>query len=264
MDKLIILGSGAAPGVPVIGGYWGKCKPENPKNKRQRAGIYTEIGNSRILIDTSADLRNQLLDNGICQIDAVLYTHTHADHTMGIDDLRAFGYKKKCAAKQLGIYATALHLQEIRHRFNYVLADEQIDEITNRPYLYPNIIEYNKQITIGNIKVMPLEFSGHTILTTGFCFNEGKLVIIPDYRTIPETTLAYLSKINVDVLIMPLTSIDATLYHADIKTNFQYINIIKPKRVFFTHLGPECDFDEVENITPSFIHPAYDNMLIEL
>ena len=264
MNKVIILGSGAAPGVPTITKGWGKCNPLNPKNRRSRAGIYVEIDNNKLLIDTSADLRNQLLENAITQIDAVLYTHIHADHVMGIDDLRSFGYHKRDKEKSLPIYLQEEHLSEIYHRFDYVLPGEKHSEITNHPLLKPNIIEYGKTFAIGQTEIMPLEFAGHPVITTGFSFNQGKLVIIPDYKIIPQNTLSYLQKINVDVLIMPLTVLEEASYHADMNINLKYIEIIKPKRVFFTHMGPECDYDEVLKNTPSYIKPAYDNMIIEL
>ena len=85
MDRLIILGCGAAPGVPTISDGWGECDPQNPKNRRSRAGVYVEISGVKILIDTSADIRNQMIDNHIREVDGVLYTHAHADHIMGID-----------------------------------------------------------------------------------------------------------------------------------------------------------------------------------
>ncbi len=88
MAHVTILGSGAAPGVPSLSCGWGNCNPNNPKNRRMRAGTFIEIDNTKILIDTSPDIRSQLIDNNICRIDAVLYSHAHADHLHGIDDLR--------------------------------------------------------------------------------------------------------------------------------------------------------------------------------
>ena len=127
-DKVIILGSGAAPGVPTISDGWGSCNPQNSKNERSRAGIYVELGHNRFLIDTSADLRNQLLYNNIRSVDAVFYTHVHADHVMGIDDLRSMNYGIKqlsslhdIKAKLLDIFATDEHITEIRRRFSGTL-----------------------------------------------------------------------------------------------------------------------------------------------
>lgn len=114
MSRAIILGSGAAPGVPSVSGGWGACNPNNPKNKRQRAGVYLTDGTTQILIDTSPDLKNQLIANNIKVVDGVLYTHTHADHLHGIDDLRGITRNTK---KSLKFYATAQQIAEIKERF---------------------------------------------------------------------------------------------------------------------------------------------------
>ncbi len=272
MDKVIILGSGAASGVPTISNGWGKCDAKNSKNRRSRAGVYVQIGENKVLIDTSADLRNQLIENNIRKVDAVLYTHVHADHLMGIDDLRAmnytvnelFGGGKNIKGKRLSIYAIKEHLDEIRHRFGYVLADEKSPEITHRPQLVSYEVEYGTEILIGKMRIMPLAFAGHPVPTTGYVFNEGQLVVVPDYKIIPSQTLEYLQNIDVNVLIMPLTNIRECIYHAGMDIDLDYIKKIKPKRVFFTHLGPECDYETVLKMCPKGIEPAYDNLVIEL
>lgn len=260
-DKVIILGSGAAPGVPTISDGWGKCNPNNPKNRRGRAGVYVEINETCLMVDTSADFRNQMIDNDLHKLDGVLYTHAHADHVMGIDDLRAFNYHTH---KGLNLYGAAEHLSEIRSRFGYVFTDVPAKERTDRPKLISNIIEYGKAWQIGNIEIMPLEFAGHPVPTTGYVFNGGKVVIIPDYKIIPPQTLAYLQKIDVNVLIMPLTTIEPTLYHAGIEIDLDYIRQIQPKAVYFTHLGPDCDYDEVQRLCRPNMQPAYDGLTVEL
>lgn len=272
MSRVIILGSGAAPGVPIISFGWGDCNPQNPKNRRTRAGVYVELDNTKILIDTSADIRNQLIDNDIDNVDGVLYTHAHADHIMGIDDLRALSYNNdelftanlNIHSNVLNIYGVKEHIDEIRHRFGYVFTDIPPQETTQRPRLVSNIIEYFKPFNLGNIKIMPLAFTGHPVPTVGYALNDGQLVLIPDYKVIPPQTLEYLQKIDVNVLIMPLTNIQPTLYHAGIEDDLDYIQKIRPNRVFFTHMGPKCDYDEIMRLTPENMQPAYDGLEIEL
>ena len=271
MDRVIVLGSGAAPGMPIIAYGWGDCNPQNPKNRRGRAGVYFEFGGTKILIDTSADLRNQLINNDIKSVDGVLYTHAHADHIMGIDDLRALNYKiydlfeneANASSRALNIYSTQEHIEEIRHRFGYVFTDVPITETTQRPRLVSNIVEFLKPFHIGKIKITPLSFTGHPVPTTGYSFNDGQFVLIPDYKIIPPQTLEYLQKIDVNVLIMPLTNIEPTMYHAGIEDDMNYIRQIKPQRVIFTHLGPKCDYDEIMRLTPENMVPAYDGLEIE-
>ncbi|MBQ9271790.1 MAG: MBL fold metallo-hydrolase [Alphaproteobacteria bacterium] len=261
MNRAIILGSGAAPGVPTISDGWGDCNPHNPKNRRTRAGVYVEINNVKILIDTSADIRNQLLDNDIHTIDAVLYTHAHADHIMGIDDLRALTYHHK---QGLNIYGAKPHIEEIRNRFDYVFTDIPSKETTQRPQLISNVIEYGQEFYVGNLKIMPLEFAGHPVPTTGYSLDDGRLILVPDYKIIPLLTLEYLQKIDVNVLIMPLTNLETSRYHAGKEDNLMYIQKIRPQRVFWTHMSPKCDYDNVMRISPANTAPAYDGLEIEL
>lgn len=261
MNRVIILGSGAAAGVPVPVKGWGNCNPQNLKNVRRRAGILVQIGDVNIQIDTSQDFRCQMIDNSITNLDGVLYTHAHADHISGIDDLRSFTKYNK---KSLNVYATAEHIAEIKKRFGYVFTDVKMQEITQRPQLVENIIEYYKPFSINRTDIMPIAFTGHSVPTCGYVFNSGKLAVIPDYREIPEQTLRYLQKIDVDVMIMPLTEIGEQAYHADMSINEKYIDIIKPRKVIFTHLSEYCDYDEVATISPNNAIPAYDNMIVEL
>ena len=259
--KVTILGSGAATGVPSISSGWGKCNPNNLKNKRRRAGIYVDMDDTKILIDTSADLREQLLDNNIKHLDGVLYTHTHADHLHGIDDLRGIN---RVMQKSLTLYGIQEHITEIRERMSYVLADQKPKEVTHRPLLYTQIIEYGQELQIGSVHIMPLEACGHSVRTTAYCINSGEVVIIPDYMYLPDNTLAYLKQINIQLLIMPLTIPQGLPYHAGLTTDLMYADQLKAKHIILTHMASECDYDEINRQTPDNIEPAYDNMIIEL
>ena len=259
-NKLIILGSGAAPGVPSISSGWGACNPDNPKNMRQRAGVYLTDVTTKILVDTSPDLKNQLVQNNIKVLDGVLYTHTHADHLHGIDDLRGI---TRNIGKNLNFYAVAPHIAEIKERFAYTLSNIEHHDITNRPELLPVEIKCNEKFNLGTFKIMPLEFGGHTMITTGYCFNDGQVVLVPDFKHIPKQTLDYLLQIDVNVLIMPLTILHGGRYHADIDIILSYASLIKANRVVLTHMATECDYDEVMNLTPDNMEPAFDGMIIE-
>ncbi|MBQ8481634.1 MAG: MBL fold metallo-hydrolase [Alphaproteobacteria bacterium] len=261
MDRVIILGSGAATGVPVVAKGWENCNPNNPKNVRRRSGTLVEINDTKIQIDTSQDFRCQMLDNAITELDAVLYTHVHADHVSGIDDLRALTQYNN---KSLNVYAIKEHIDEIKKRFGYVFTDVKLKEITLRPQLVENIIEYGKSFKVNNVEVMPIALAGHTVATSGYVFNAGKLVVISDYKQIPEQSLEYLQKIDVNVMIMPLTQLGEQIYHENMEINKKYIDIIKPARVIFTHMGGQCDYDEIAEISPKCAVPAYDNMIVEI
>ena len=122
MTKITILGSGAAPGVPSVSGGWGCCNPLNPKNRRFRTGTYIELNGTKILIDTSPDIRLQLLNNSIKAVDGILYTHAHADHLHGIDDLRELN---RISQMPIDIYADFNTAETIRTRFPYLLTDRE-------------------------------------------------------------------------------------------------------------------------------------------
>lgn len=263
MTEIIILGCGSASGVPSITGGWGVCDPNNTKNIRRRAGIYIKKGQTEILVDTSPDLRQQLLDNHIKTLNAVLYTHTHSDHLSGIDDLR--GITRNMRPYGLNIYAIKEQIDDIRTRFRYVLTDETDKQITHHPELVPNVINFNKTFSVGDFTtIMPLKFCGHPVITTGYVFNKGEIVVIPDYKFIPPETLEYLRSTDVNLLIMPLTSVKNCEYHADMQADLDYIRIIAPKQTILTHMSPYCDYENIESLTPDNVHPAYDNLTIEL
>lgn len=259
--KVTILGSGAAPGVPSISSGWGKCNPNNPKNRRRRAGIFIDIDNTKILVDTSVDLREQLLDNNIRILDGVLYTHTHADHMHGIDDLRGIN---RVMHKPLTLYGINEHIAEIRQRIPYVLADTKPHEITKRPLLYAKTIEWGCEFKIGSVRIMPLEACGHSVHTTVYSFNDGDIVIIPDYKYLPDNTLDYLKKQRIRLLIMPLTTPEGLEYHAGLRTDLQYADILQAEHTVLTHMASECDYDAIHRQTPNNIEPAFDNMHIDV
>lgn len=259
--RVTILGSGAATGVPSVSGGWGKCNPDNPKNRRRRAGIFLEVDNTKILVDTSADLREQLLDNNIQALDGVIYTHTHADHLHGIDDLRGIN---RVMHQSLTLYAIQEHIDEIRERVPYLLADLAPREITNRPLLYTKVIDWGCEFKIGSVRIMPLEACGHSVRTTVYSFNDGEVVIIPDYKYLPDNTLEYLKQLHIRLLIMPLTVPEELGYHAGLKTDLRYADILHAEHTVLTHMACECDYDAVNRQTPDNIEPAFDNMRIDV
>ena len=263
MTKVIITGSGAAPGVPSIAKGWGNCDPNNPKNRRRRSGTYIEIKNQKFLIDTSPDLREQLLDNNIRNIDAVLYTHAHADHLHGIDDLREINRIKEKTISAYGIKET---LQTIRERFPYLVS---LPDNPHDPVFYPSIIlnevRYAEKFYIGDVSIVPLKLEGHTVVSIGYMINDGEIVYISDCSIIPQETLDLIFK-KPKLLVVPLTCLSypyKKAYHMGLDTLLEYAKIIGAEKTVINHMAVECDYDEVNNATPNNVFPAYDNMVIE-
>lgn len=257
MYKVIILGSGASPGVPSVSNGWGSCNPDNPKNCRTRTSTYLQYGNTKILIDTSPDIRSQLLQSGIRHLDAVLYTHTHADHLHGIDDLREIN---RIEGKSLDFYADAETVKVIKNRFPYLIG---ADGDTTHPSLIPHTIEYYRPFIIKDLKITPIRLAGHTISTTGYIFNDGEVVYIADYRHLEEETFRHILQ-PVKLLVLPLTIYEGTNKHAGLADILTDIGRINPERAVINHMASEIDYDDLMRRTPQRVEPGYDNMLIEV
>lgn len=261
MGKIIILGSGAAPGVPSIANGWGDCDPNNPKNRRSRAGTYIEIGHAKILIDTSPDMRVQLLENQIRHLDAVLYTHAHADHLHGIDDLRDIN---RISCQPLDIYGNHDTLAAIQVRFPYLLTDKtHPNNPLFRASLVANLVENGKSFHIQDVEIVPLAQTGHASLSNGYIFNGGEIVYVSDCKKICPEGLKLITR-NPKVLILPLTVLQSEgNHHMGVEEVLSYIKLIDADKTIINHMAVECDYDYVNKITPDNTFPAYDNMMIE-
>ena len=262
MSHVIILGAGAAPGVPSLCNGWGNCDASNPYNKRRRVGVYCNFNGTEILIDTSPDLRQQLLDNEIKKLDAVLYTHAHADHLHGIDDLREINRINVC---NLDFYATDVVLKEIKKRFSYLLSSpDKVKNVINSPSLVGHKIRCNHEFYVNDVKIMPLKQCGHNIPSNGYMFNDGEVVHISDFKWLPSSTIKHLTHNKVKLLIMPLTVPFGQKYHANLDEVLAYIKLINPEKVIINHMASECDYQAVIEATPENVTAAFDNMRIEL
>ena len=261
MTKVIILGAGAAPGVPSLSNGWGECNPDNPKNRRRRTSTYYDFGETKILLDTSPDMLWGMKDNNIRRLDGVLYSHAHADHLHGIDDLREIN---RIQENGLDIYAAQETMTVIAERFSYLLASKEKDcNVMARPYLIPNVVEHNKPFYIKDVKICPIRLIGHNVPSTGYVFNDGEVVHIADFRSIDKIGLEQI-KIRPKLLILPLTTPYIHPYHACLEEVMNIIAHIKPEKAVLNHLASECDYDEIMNATLDNTYVAYDNMLIEL
>ena len=266
MGKIIISGAGAAPGVPCLSQGFGNCDPNNPKNIRLRSGTYMEISGVRFLIDTSPDLRLQLLKYDIRELDAVFYTHAHADHLHGIDDLREVN---RISNGALDIYASNFNMEIIKQRFGYlVIDDEKAINPIYRAALRPHVFHYAESFYLKQLKVTPIHLNGHNFECTGYVFNDGEVVHVADFKSIPEEELKYICK-RPEVLIMPLTTPQGSRFHAGFDDLMQYAREIKPKRLIINHMAVECDYDEVKraceaaHLSDVLAEPAYDGLTVE-
>ena len=259
-NRIVILGAGAAPGVPSLGMGWGSCNPENPKNIRMRTSTYLEYRGIKLLIDTSPDLRTQLINQNIRDIDGVLYTHSHADHLHGIDDLREIN---RISRQSLNFYAGRLTTAQIARRFDYLIATrKQVNNVIRKASLVPNIIKANRPFYIKGVKITPIKMKDHCPECLGYVFDDGEYVHIADFKSLPPSAYKMITQ-RPRLLVMPLTTIKGEVQHAGLDEVLQVLKRINPKKAIVNHMTNECDYDTIDSLTPENVRPAYDNLIIE-
>ncbi len=254
--RVTILGCGSSQGVPRIGGDWGACDPTNPKNRRSRPSILVEWDGLNILVDTSPDLRHQLLAAGIARIDAVLYTHAHADHVHGIDDLRGI---QRLGGERIEVYAEASVLDEIVIRFPYLFVGAEGRDETYPPFLIPQVIAGDFAVQDRPIGAFNQDHGG--IASTGFRF--GMLAYSTDVVALPEPSLAKLAGIDTWIVdCLRLSPAHPT--HAHWPVTESWLDRIRPRRAILTHMNHQSDYDTLQAATPDDVEPAYDGLTTEI
>jgi phosphoribosyl 1,2-cyclic phosphate phosphodiesterase len=262
--RFTILGCSSSPGVPRITGDWGACDPNNPKNRRSRAAFLVEQfapdgkGVTTVVVDTGPDFREQMVRAGVQSIDAVLYTHAHADHIHGIDDIRGYYHIEN---RRIPIHADAFTMDRIRQGFGYCLetpAGSSYPPIV-QPVLIENLTPFVVDGPGGPIDIQPHAQHHGDIHSLGFRF--GNVAYCSDISDFPTETLPKLQ--DLDVLI-----IDALQYryhpsHLSLEQALGWIETLKPRRAILTHMHTPLDYDTVMRETPDTVEPAYDLMRFE-
>lgn len=260
MNRLIILGCGAAMGVPSLGRGWGECNPENLKNNRLRTTTYLEYNGIKLLIDTSPDLRTQLINQNIRDIDGVLYTHSHADHLHGIDDLREIN---RISRQSLNFYAGRITHKAIKKRFDYLIASvKKTNNVMQRPSLIPNVVKANHPFYVKGVKITPIKLKDHCPECLGYVFDDGEYVHIADFKSLAGSAYKMITK-QPKLMVIPLTTIRGEVQHASLDEIMSVIKRINPQKVLINHMTNECDYDNINRLTPDFVRPAYDNLIVE-
>lgn len=257
--KITVLGCGSSTGTPSVEAGWGKCDPANPKNRRLRPSIFIENGKHKILVDTSPDLREQLLAHHIERIDAVLYTHAHSDHLHGIDDLRGVNRLMNAA---IPVYADGPTLAAIRARFPYVL--EPLAEDAAMYYkstLEPQVeINHGDTFLAGGFTVTAIEQDHAYVNTMGFRIDD--FAYSTDLITMHEDGFGMLDGIKVWMLGTFTDQPHPT--HLDVDRALAWIERVGPERAYLTHLSFNLDYAELQAKLPDNVYVAYDGMVIEL
>ena len=258
-DKIIILGSGSSVGVPRIDGYWGKANKRHLKNNRTRCSIYIKYKNSNILIDTSPDIRSQLLKNKITKIDNVIYTHDHADQTHGINELRPFFWKNK---KKIDIYTNRNTAKTLYKSFTYLFTKKSK---FYKPILKINIIKKKFFINKNKNKIFfePIIVDHGDTKAYGYVFK--KIAYISDCNFISKKELRKLYNLN--ILIIDCLKFKKHKTHLNYNEAIKYIKILNPKKTILTNLHSDIDYKKLKNklvkLTNNIV-PAYDGMKIKI
>jgi phosphoribosyl 1,2-cyclic phosphate phosphodiesterase len=251
--RVTILGCGASTGVPLIGGNWGRCDPTDRRNRRRRVSVLVEVGPLTILIDTSPDLREQLLDSRVTRLDAVLLTHAHADHLHGIDDLRSINRLMRSA---IPLYADARTLTELSQRFGYVLEPVAAGRYY-KPTLVPHLIAGSFEI--GGIPVVPFE-QNHGFSTT-LGYRIGRMAYSTDVTELSDGAFAAIE--GVDLWIVDCLRREPHPTHSHLAKTLNWIARVAPHRAVLTHMDQSLDYRELSAELPNGVEPGQDGLVIE-
>ena len=255
--KVTILGCGGATGTPSINGGWGACDPENPKNRRSRPSILVETADTTILVDASPDLRAQLLASGTRKLDAVLFTHIHADHTHGIDDLRDVN---RAMGAPIAAYGDAETLGPLTHRFAYVF--EPLPKGTNfyfKPTLEAHEIRDGQDFQIGSIPVQA--FAQDHGYCTSIGFRLGPVAYSTDVVRMPDAAFDALA--GVEGWIVGALRDEPHPTHAHVEKALEWAARIGPRTTVLTHLSPDLDHGDLSARLPEGVVAGYDGLVLE-
>ena len=257
--KLTFLGTGTSFGVPQIGCHCAVCRSTDPRDRRTRVGAYVETdGGTRLLIDTPPELRMQLIQAGVDTVDAVLLTHDHADHTHGIDDIRAISVRR---AAPLPIYGPAETLTRLAHRFSYIF-DDSIRPLpgTSKPEGLGTALEAGTTIVIGDVEVTPVVVPHGPVQV--FAYRIGALAYITDAHRVPPTAIEAFRGAKVLVI--------NALYRTDHPTHLSFPQAVRvageigAERTYLTHLTHDNFHADLEAELPRGITPAFDGLTVRI
>ncbi|WP_228851706.1 MBL fold metallo-hydrolase [Aegicerativicinus sediminis] len=252
--KVTFLGTGTSQGIPIIASDHPVCLSDNPKDKRLRVSVLIEWDDYSYVIDCGPDFRQQMLRANVKHIDGILFTHEHADHTAGLDDIRPFFFRQG----DIPIYAQERVLQGLYRRFDYIFEVE--DKYPGVPNVVDIILE-NMPFKLGNLEVVPIEGLHHNLKVFGYRFDN--FAYLTDMKTVPALEMEKLN--NLDVLVVNCLRIEPHISHFNLEEALAFIESVDPKRAYLTHISHMLGFhDDVQANLPENVYLAYDNLQITI
>jgi len=251
--EITFLGTGTSYGVPVLTCTCPVCTSDDPKNKRTRSSLWLRWRGTSLLIDTATEFRLQALRAGLTQVDAVLYTHCHADHVFGFDDLRVFSRLTK---QRVPVYGNASTITELREVFAYIF--RQTERHQDRPWIETNVVDGPFQV--GDILVQPVPVFHDSLPIFGYRI--GNLAYITDCSELPPASLDLLQ--DLDVLILGVVGFNPHPAHLHLEGALQLVEQLRPKQTSLTHLSHLLEHNEVSKTLPAGVYLAYDGLTVHL
>jgi phosphoribosyl 1,2-cyclic phosphate phosphodiesterase len=260
--RVVVLGCGGSAGVPLIGGAdgrgdWGACDPAEPRNRRLRASIALCAGGRTLLVDTGPDLRAQMLENGIARVDAILYTHAHADHITGLDDVRILN---RIANRPLSAYGMEVTLSEIRRRFDYAFLPHDEKLFFYRPVLTPRIVAPGDSVEMAGFAARVF-LQDHGFVTS-LGFRAGGFAYSTDVVALDPAALAVLE--GVDTWLVGCFQRAPHKTHAHLERVLDWAAKLRVRRTVLTHMGTDMDWGWLRRHLPGHVEPAYDGLVLEI
>ncbi|WP_340073885.1 MBL fold metallo-hydrolase [Leptobacterium sp. I13] len=253
--EVTFLGTGTSQGIPVIGSTHPVCLSNDPRDRRLRVSVLITWDCYTYVIDCGPDFRQQMLISNVSKIDGIVFTHEHADHTAGLDDIRPFFFRQG----DIPIYAHKRVLKELKRRFDYIFLSEH--RYPGAPAVQEHEVRNNEPFRLGNLNVIPINAMHNRLQVFGYRFDN--FAYLTDVKTIREEEIDKL--IGVEVLVVNALREEAHHSHFNLKEALKFVEIIQPKKAYFTHISHLMGFhSEVEEMLPENVYLAYDNLTVHI